>query len=305
MDPKERTPGAFGVVWRSFVAALVMGLALAVASWASALFGVAAGPDHPVLVRLGIGGAVTVVVVTVVVLLCRVRDRAPLSSIGLTGTRADLRGFLLGAGIVTAAGVVMIGVVTVFGLASWSGFDPSSLVLFLVTNAIVALLLEAVPEEVSIRGYALTAVRGHFPTSTATALNIATFLVVPVIALGAHVLLDRSLGDPSSVFALAPGGQDPVMYYLMLAVFGLLLIHARDSTVSATVWTCVGAHVAWLTVNRIVLGQASGAGVELGEVGTLVFFATYVSAVIIAFSTLASRTATATAAAAETERVAT
>lgn len=303
MDPKERTTGAFGAVWRSFVAALVMGLALAVASWAGALLGVSAGPDQPVLVRLGIGGAVTVVVVTVVLLLCRVADRAPLSSIGLTGTRADLRGFLLGAGIVTAAGAVMIGVVTVFGLATWNGFDPSSLVLFLVTNAIVALLLEAIPEEVSIRGYALTALRRHFARSTATVLNIATFLTVPVIALGAHVLLDRSLGDTSSVFGLAPGGQDPVMYYFMLAAFGLLLVHARDSTVSATVWTCVGAHVAWLTVNRIVLGQASGIEVELGEVGTLVFFAAYVSAVIIAFSTLASRTAT--AAAAETERVAT
>lgn len=289
METSERTPGAVGAAGRAILAACVMGLALAVATWAGALLGLAASPDHPLLARLAVAAAVTVVVVALIVLLCRRGDRAPLSSIGLTGTVADVRGFLLGAGIVLATGLVAIGALTVFGAARWSDFDPLTLLVFLTTNAIVALLFEALPEEISIRGYALTVLRRYFSQSIATVLNIATFLLVPLIALSAHALLERTRGETESVFALAPGGQDALMYYLMLTVFGLLLIRARDSTASATIWTCVGAHLAWLTVNRVVLDQAPGVQVDLGEIATLLFFAIYVSAAIYAFSTLNAR----------------
>lgn len=289
MTGTEQISGAGTAIARAIAAAMTMGLALALMGWIGALLGLDAGPDHPLGVRLALGAVVTVVVVVIIVILLRRWDHAPLSSIGLTGARDGLRGFLLGTGVVLGAGLVVIGVLTVLGLARWSDVDVPVFLMFLLTNALVALLLEAIPEEISLRGYALSALRGHFSTLTAAVLNIATFLLVPVIALSSLALLERAVGMANSSFALAPGGQAPFMYYLSLAAFGLLLIYARDSTASATIWTCVGAHLAWLTVNRIVLGGAGGINVELGEAAILIFFASYTTAIIIAFSALASR----------------
>lgn len=91
----ERTPGALGTVARALIAALIMGLAVTVAAWIGALLGLAASPDHPLPARLAVAGTVTVVVVALIGLLCLRGNRAPLRSIGLTGTGADVRDFFL------------------------------------------------------------------------------------------------------------------------------------------------------------------------------------------------------------------
>lgn len=81
-----------------------------------------------------------------------------------------------------------------------------------------------------------------------------------------------------------------MLYYLVLAGFGAMLVRAREATVSATVWTCVGAHLAFLTVNRIVLGSGdTGVVVDLGDGALLVFFVVYVSAAVLGFHWLRDR----------------
>ena len=266
-----------------------MGVGLAFATWAAGLLGLAATPSQPFASRVAVGGAVTLLVVGVIVLLCRLWDRAPLTSIGLTGTRADASGFLLGLVTLLCPAVLILGLLTVFGAVDWSEISPSSLALFLMTNTVVALLFEAIPEEISIRGYALTSLRRHFRNPAATALNIGAFLLVPLVAVNLEALLQNLMENADTAFALAPGGEGAFFYYAMLTVFGWMLIEARDATSAGTVWTCIGAHIAFLTVNRTVLGQAEGIDIELGEIATLVFFAGYLVAAGITFSVLVSR----------------
>ena len=158
----------------------------------------------------------------------------------------------------------------------------------LVVTAAIALLWEAIPEEISIRSYALTALRAAFGRILAAVLTIVTFMLVPLIAMGTEALLDLlTRTGEVQLWLSPPGGDPPLVYYSMLAVFGLLLIYARDAT--ATVWTCIGAHLAWLTVNRIVLGQTEGAQVDLGEGGMFIFLGAYTTLAIVGFSMLAQR----------------
>ncbi|RFA25553.1 hypothetical protein CAI21_18655 [Alkalilimnicola ehrlichii] len=274
---------------RALAAAVLMGVVLAVASFIGSAFGASASSSDPFGVRLIVAGSVGITVVAVILLLRRRWDRAPLAGIGLSGVRRDMAGFLLGLGVVSAAGVAVIAVLSLIGVARWSSFDLLHLLVFLATNAVVALLLEAIPEEVSIRGYALTALRMRYSRPVATVLNIMVFLCVPVVALGVQALLELLASADGATFSLAPGGVNPLMYYLTLAAFGFMLVYARDATASATVWTCIGAHLAWLTINRIVLGRATGVEVALGEGATLVFFAVYFSMAVVGFSILRGR----------------
>lgn len=281
--------GAVGAISHTAVAVLAMGAGLAIATWAVGLLGLAATPSEPFVSRVAAGGAVTLLVVGVIVLLCRLWDRAPLASIGLTGIRADASGFLLGLVVVLCPAVLILGLLTAVGAADWREISPSSLAVFLMTNTVVALLFEAIPEEISIRGYALTALRRHFRNPAATALNIVAFLLVPLVAVNLEALLQNLAGNPNVAFTLAPGGEDAFFYYAMLTGFGWMLVAARDATGAGTVWTCIGAHIAFLTVNRTVLGQAGGVDIQLGEIATLVFFAGYLVAAGITFSMLVSR----------------
>lgn len=284
-----RTLSVGAALGRAVTAAALMGVALAVASHLGMVAGVSASPSHPLGVRVAVAAPVALVVVAGILLLRSRWDRGSLAGIGMTGARADLRGFVLGAGVVSTAGAVILAVLSVVGAAHWSSFEPPRLAAFLLTNAVVALLLEAIPEEVSIRGYALTALKARFPRPVATVLNITTFLLVPIAALGTQFLLGQLAGGESVGFSAAPGGEDALTYYLMLAAFGLLLVYAREATTKATVWTCIGAHLGWLSVNRIVLGGAAGVEVELLPSATMVFFGTYVTVAVVSFSLLRDR----------------
>ncbi|QSB16529.1 CPBP family intramembrane metalloprotease [Natronosporangium hydrolyticum] len=274
---------------RAVAAAFVMGVALAVASFVAAVLGTSAASTEPFVGRLVTATAVCAVVVAVILLLRRRWDRADLRGIGLTGPRSDTRGFLLGLGMVSASGAVVLGVLSLVGGVRWEGFDLTRFAVFLATNAVIALLLEAIPEEVAIRGYALTALRARYRRPVATALAIVTFLLVPPIALATESLLKLLAGAGDVSLQVAPSGEDPIVYYVMIAAFGTMLCYAREATVTATVWTCIGAHLAFLTINRIVLTSGTGVEVELPEVALLVFFVVYLSAAVIGFNWLRAR----------------
>src|SRR5690606_7037443 len=134
------------------------------------LYGLTAGPAHPLATRLLVAAPVALFVVGLIVLLRRRLDRLPLAGIGFTGPAAGLRGFLQGAGIVLASGSVVLLALVLFGAASVSDLNAGALLGFLFTNAIVAILFEAIPEETAIRGYALTSLRRRFGPLLAGAL---------------------------------------------------------------------------------------------------------------------------------------
>ncbi|MET9347614.1 hypothetical protein [Streptomyces termitum] len=52
----------------------------------------------------------------------------------------------------------------------------------------------------------------------------------------------------------APGGQDAVGRLTLPALFGPVLLAARAASAGAPLWAVVGARLALLTVNRIMLG---------------------------------------------------
>ncbi|WP_120006625.1 type II CAAX prenyl endopeptidase Rce1 family protein [Nesterenkonia muleiensis] len=280
-------------VWalsRALTAAAIMGVSLMLAASLGQLAGSGAGAEQPMGERLLVAAPVAITVTAAIVLLRRRWDRGPLTGIGLTGLRSDLPGFLLGLGVVLGVGAGVLAVLSLTGFARWDGVDAGGLLTFLLTNAVVALLWEAIPEEVSIRGYALTALRAAFGRTLATVLTLVIFMMVPLIAMATGALFDLVVhAGEVQLWLSPPGGDSPLVYYSTLAVFGLLLIYARDATTAATVWTCIGAHLAWLTVNRIVLGSTEAAQVDLGQGGTFIFLGAYTTLAIVGFSLLAQR----------------
>ncbi|NSC24717.1 hypothetical protein FM076_27600 [Streptomyces albus subsp. chlorinus] len=78
-----------------------------------------------------------------------------------------------------------------------------------------------------------------------------------VVAAGAA----RLTGGPDTGIGIVPAGQHPVDYLVLLTVFGLTLVAARTAVRGGPLWTAVGTHLTFLTVNRILLeGERRNAG---------------------------------------------
>lgn len=277
--------GRVAAIGRAVAAAFIMAFGLVASTELSGLlFGADATAASGFGSRVLVAGSVTVIVVGLILLLRRRWDRRTLTEMGLTGPRTGTAGFAIGFGVLVGAGVAVLLLLDLTGVVTVLAVDPLQLLGFVATNAVVALLLEALPEELAIRGYALTNLRDAFPPAVAVVLNICAFLLVAVSALALQGLIALVRGNGEGG-RLAPSGEDPIVYYTMLVAFGYLLIYARDATASATIWTAVGAHLGWLTMNRIVLG-AEGVQFEMDELGLLLFFAGYATVSIVAFSWL-------------------
>ncbi|MGI5347868.1 CPBP family glutamic-type intramembrane protease [Streptomyces sp. CA-250714] len=181
--------------------------------------------------------------------------------LGFGGPAASLRALLAGVAVTGAAACAVFGLGTAAGLLRWSSPDPAALATFLVTNAAVALLLEALPEETTLRGYTWTSLRGAFG-GTATALGTtAVFLLVPGTSTVVEAVTARLLGEQGTHVGLVPEGQHPVDYLILLTLFGLTLVAARTALREAPLWAAIGTHLTFLTVNRIVLeGDRRDAG---------------------------------------------
>ncbi|WP_181138497.1 type II CAAX prenyl endopeptidase Rce1 family protein [Streptomyces sp. Ru73] len=241
--------------------ALVGGLVMATALGAGTVLGPAAAAGlglSGLPARLLPAALVSALAVPLLVVARRGRAGRPL---GFGGPRASLRAFLTGTGVTAAAAALVLGAATAAGLLRWSRPDPGALAGFLASNAVVALLLEALPEETALRGHAWTALRGRFGGTVAALGTTAVFLLVPgastVVGAGTAWLI----GAERQPVGFAPGGQPAADYLVLLAVFGLTLVAARTAVDRAPLWAAIGAHLTFLTVNRIVLeGAERGAG---------------------------------------------
>jgi hypothetical protein len=245
--------------WRAVLGAAVMAVALgagqatgeALTRW-TGLTGFAG--------RLALALLVTAIAVPLILVLRR-RDRAPAARFGLTGSRTSAGGFLLGVAVVAGAAAVTFGAGTAAGWLRWTALEPAALLAFVATNAVIAILLEALPEELSLRGYAWGTLRERYGPVRTGLLTTGLFLTVLPAASVLNAALTRALGADPAPIGLAPAGEDPVAYVILMLVFGCMLVTARAATTSATVWTCVGAHLTFLTVNRVVLfGEERSAG---------------------------------------------
>jgi hypothetical protein len=203
---------------------------------------------------------VTAIAVPLVAALRR-RDRMTAAQLGLVGVRAGLAAAVLGVAVTGGAAAVAFGVGTAAGWLTWSAFDAAAFATFLLTNTVIAVLLEALPEELTLRGYAWRTLRNRYGGFRSALLTTGLFLAVlpmsTVVAAAVSVLLRRT---PPPI-TLAPAGEEPVAYVVLLVCFGFMLVAARTATAGAALWTSVAAHLTFLTVNRVVLfGEDRSAG---------------------------------------------
>lgn len=198
-------------------------------------------------------------------------------NLGLTG---GLRPFLVGVGVTAASATLIFGLGTLTGWLTWGPFDPTQAARFLLTNAVIAVLLEAFPEELTLRGHTYSTLRTtHRPWLAAT-LTTAFFLVTPALSS----VIESALTLGSHKPWLVPPGEDPISYLFLLTLFGFTLIAARNAT--GSLWTSIGTHLTFLTINRLTLyGEARNAGwsMHLETPDAILLIPMYLLAATIAF----------------------
>ena len=253
--PAPTHPTAALTLGRALLGGLVMAVALGVGTGVGATLGVAGFAARPAAAALVSG-----VAVPVVWLLMR-RAGRPLTSLGFGGARASALAFLTGAGVTAGAAALVLGAGTAAGMLRWSTADPLALARFLLSNAVVALLLEALPEETTLRGYAWSSLRQRFGGAVAALGTTGVFLLVPGASTVAEGATVRLLGGEPGPVGWTPAGQNPVDYLILLTVFGLTLVAARTAVRQAPLWAAIGTHLTFLTANRIALdGDRRGTG---------------------------------------------
>lgn len=213
----------------------------------------------------------------------RPAGRRPL---GLGPPAAAPRGFFRGVAVTLSCAVAVLGVGTALGWLRWSEPDPAALTSFLAGNAVVAVLLEALPEEVTLRGHAWVSLRDRFGGVLSALGTTAVFLLVPGASTVVQAGVSRAVGVAAPPVGFAPAGQDPVAYAVLLFVFGLTLTAARTAPGPAPLWTAIGTHLVFLSVNRVVFeGAARGAGwsADAGADHTAVLVLGYLAATAVIF----------------------
>src|SRR5207253_5429480 len=101
-----------------------------------------------------------------------------------------LYGFCRGVAVTGSSAALVFGAGTAAGWVRWSSLDLASLGWFLLTNALVAMLLEAVPEELTLRGHTWGALRERLGGVGAALGTTAVFLVTP----GASTVVQAGVG---------------------------------------------------------------------------------------------------------------
>lgn len=264
--PRTPGPSLIGALGRALGGGLVMAVALGA--------GTALGPEMADAVgakgfvaRLIPAVLVSAVAVPPVWLVLQ-RGGDSLGKIGFGRPGEALRALLIGAGVTAGSAALVLGAGTAGGLLRWSRPDLPELAGFLVANGVVALFLEALPEETTLRGYTWTSLHGRFGGVVSALGTTAVFLAVPGLSTVTGAAVTHLVGAQAGPVGLAPGGQNPVDYLILLTVFGLMLVVARTAVRRAPLYVGIGAHLTFLTVNRIVFeGDERGAGwsVELSS----------------------------------------
>ncbi|WP_051342477.1 CPBP family intramembrane glutamic endopeptidase [Pseudonocardia spinosispora] len=274
---------------RAFARAALGVLVFAVASGVAHTAGVA-GSEHFGLTGITAKAipAVTLFMIAVpLVLSLRGKwDRRPVGEMGLRRPATAGYGFIV---VGTSAGLVL-GVGAAAGTLRVDSVDRWSLASFLLVNTVLALLLEAVPEELTLRGYTFSALADRWRPRLAGAGTTALFVIAPSIGIAVGAGLDLLIWGHAEPVTFAPGGQDPAAYAVLLAVFGAMLVTARIAC--GSVWVCVAAHLTFLTVNRIFIAPAgfdTGVDVHLAPGGSEVMVVGYLLGATVAFAVIGAR----------------
>lgn len=236
------------------VMAVALGTAGAVAQAVHARTGLSGVPRQALAAVICLALAVSLIV-----LLRRRVDRLPLSTLGLTGGAAGLRAFLLGVVVTGGSAAVLFGAGTWAGWLNWGQLDSSRLVEFLVVNTLIAVTLEAFPEELVFRGYVYDTLNQALRRWTAFLGTVLLFTFAGAASSVVHAVVGTLLGEEVPAPSFAPAGEDPVAYAILYPIFGVTLLIARITT--GSLWTSIALHLTYLTVVRVTIdGAARDAG---------------------------------------------
>ena len=252
-------------------------VALALADVGSTAVDLAAD-QLPAAIRRAVPAAITLVLTVPLVLLIHRRRRRVLA---LVQPRRVLIGIVV---MLSCAGVAFAPAV----LAGWitvTGVNLPVLLIFLATNTALALALEAVPEELVFRGSMYGSLRTISPSWLAAVTATVGFVVAPAVSIAVAAAFGHVLGLPTPPPTFAPGGQNPIDYAILLTVFGVCLILAREAT--GSIWAPVGAHLTFLTVNRLTFPGGFDTGVTTTvESGTELLVLGYLLAACAVFAVI-------------------
>lgn len=200
------------------------------------------------------------------------------------------RDLAVGLGVIAAAAIVVIGPAAALGGVRFDRVDPGPLVLWLGTTIVVATGLEAFPEELAFRGMAYSSLHGRLRPFLAATVATVIFVLAPGLATFVTAVIMRLLGAGEPPwYSIAPPGQDTISYVMLLILWSICLIQARQ--VSGSIWVGVGAHLLLLIINRTLLGSADGSGISLAHPDLALIIPGYVILATIGFALLRGRLA--------------
>jgi len=184
-------------------------------------------------------GAIVSAAVLPVVLLALRLDRLPWRTIGHHAAAANLRAFMLGAGLWLLPALLGTALCVALG---WSSITPRSspagILAALPPLALGVFLAEALPEELAVRGYLQGMVARRAAHWVALVVQMMLFVV----------------------FAWAVGALDSIQQWMFVPGFGLILGIVR--ALAGSVWASMGVHFAWMTTTQLLNGHASVDGLQ-------------------------------------------
>lgn len=145
----------------------------------------------------------------------------PLSLIGLSGIRSSLSAGGMGFGLTVGWGLILLFACSILGWVEVGPVDISDFLVWLPGTLGFVLLYEALPEEISLRGFALTHLNRSMQLRWAVLVGLVLFGAVPIGANMIRWLLGSLFGLEEVAFSLAPEGESAVSYLSMLLGFGL------------------------------------------------------------------------------------
>lgn len=235
------------------------------------------------------GFLISVLAVSLVLLATRVLAQATPEWLGLTGLRSSALAFLKGAGITLGCAVLVFGTATAVGWVSWGEFHLGALLAFIIGNAVVAMLLEALPEELALRGYVFSSLRTRYGPDITVFLTTIVFVVVAMAISLVFTVPEAIAAGDVALLRVSPEGQGSWDYIMFIVLLGILLGYARLATKRQSIWTCIGVHLMVLTVNRVtVFGGSASTGLPMNLEANLAFLLvpTYLTLAVIAFALL-------------------
>lgn len=219
----------------------------------------------PAFIRVSQAVLVTLFVVPAIVACRRLLDRRTLAGMGLS--RHWPAAAATGVAVAVVTGAVVWTPVFLIGWARFDHLEPAALATFLAVNAVVLLLYEALPEEIALRGYGWSTLRESWGPLAATMTITVLFCLSTALSNLIRMASTLFLGGGTTGFSLAPSGNDPFFYIVLLFVFGLTLVAARRIPLPGALTSAIAFHHTFLTINRVLLGGLgwidSGVGIEL------------------------------------------